>query len=132
MDVNSTYGKKAWRQLHKNAASYTEHVPEAATHKAAAIRPLTTITKTIQIRRHCWRSRDELISDVFLWTSSHGRTKAGQPAKTYIQQLSADTGCSLEYLPEAGESQWVRWRDMMMMTGCRLLGALFQWLTTLW
>ena len=39
------------------------------------------ITKTIKIRRtrhveHCWRSRDELISDVFLGTPSHGRAKA--------------------------------------------------------
>ena len=34
---------------------------------------LLPITKTIQVRRirltgHCWRSRDELISDVHLWT----------------------------------------------------------------
>ena len=34
---------------------------------------LPPITKTIQVRRtrhagHCWRSRDELISDVFVWT----------------------------------------------------------------
>ena len=43
---------------------------------------------------HCWRSRDELISDVLLWTSSHGRAKAGWPARTYIQQLCEDTGCS--------------------------------------
>ena len=39
--------------------------------KAAAVRPPTTITKTIQVRRtrhvgHCWRSSDELISDVLL------------------------------------------------------------------
>ena len=30
---------------------------------------------------HCWRSRDEFISDVLLWTPSHGRAKAGRPAK---------------------------------------------------
>ena len=40
---------------------------------------LPPITKTIQVRRtrhagHCWRSRDELISDVLLWTPTHGRT----------------------------------------------------------
>ena len=62
------------------------------------------ITKTIKIRRtrhagHCWRSRDELISDVLLWTSSHGRAKAGRLARTYIQQLSEDTGCSPEERP---------------------------------
>ena len=48
------------------------------------------ITKTIQVRRtrhagHCWRSRDELISDVLLWTPTYGRAKAGRPAQTYIQ-----------------------------------------------
>ena len=33
---------------------------------------------------HCWRSRDELISDVLLWTPTHGRAKALRPARTYI------------------------------------------------
>ena len=42
MDANKTYGEKAWRQLHKNAASNIEQVLEAAVHKAAAVRPLTT------------------------------------------------------------------------------------------
>ena len=47
------------------------------------------ITKTIQVRRtrhvgHSWRSRDELISDVLLWTPSHGQAKVGRPARTYI------------------------------------------------
>ena len=57
---------------------------------------LPPITKSIRIRRtrhagHCWRSRDELISDVLLWTPSHGRAKAGQPARTYyLQQLCVD------------------------------------------
>ena len=36
---------------------------------------------------HCWRSRDEFTSDVLLWIPSHGRAKAGRPARTYIQQL---------------------------------------------
>ena len=67
---------------------------------------LPPITKTIQVRRtrhtgHCWSCRDELISDVLLWTPSHGRAKAGQPARTYMQQLCEDTGCSPRDLPEA-------------------------------
>ena len=67
---------------------------------------LPPITKTIQVRRtrhagQCWRSRDELISDVLLWTPTYGRSKAGRPARTYIQQLSEDTGCSSEDLSEA-------------------------------
>ena len=62
---------------------------------------LPPISKSIKIRRsrqagHGWRSRDELIIDVQLWTPSHGRAKAGRPAPSYTQQLCAD-----EDLPEA-------------------------------
>ena len=67
---------------------------------------LPPITKTIKIRRtrhagHSWRSRDELISDVLLWTPLHARAKAGQLARIYIQQLCADTGCCPEDLQDA-------------------------------
>ena len=53
---------------------------------------LPPITKTIQIRwtrhaGHYWRSRDELISDVLLWTPIHGRAKAGRPAWTYSSSV---------------------------------------------
>ena len=90
---------KSWRQHPTNKQLYG-HLPP--------------ITKTIKVRRtrhagHCWRSRDELISDVLLWTPSHGRAKAGQPARTYIQQLCADTGCSPEDLPEAMDDREVWW-----------------------
>ena len=73
------------------------------------------IMKTIQVRRtrhagHCWRSKDELISDVLLWTTAYGRTKAGRPAWTYIQQLCEDTGCSPEDLPEAMNDR-EKWRE---------------------
>ena len=71
---------------------------------------LPPIKKTIQVRRtrhagHCWRSGDELIRDVLLWTPSHGRAKAGWPAKTYMQQLCIDTGCIPEDLLEAMEDR---------------------------
>ena len=71
---------------------------------------LPPITKTIQVRRtrhagHCWRSRDELIRDVLLWTPTHGRAKAGQPTRTYIQQLCEDTGCCPEDLSGDDERQ---------------------------
>ena len=73
-------------------------------HQLYGHRP--SITKTIQVRRtrhvrHSWRSRDEIISDVLLWTLTYDRAKAGLPARTYIQQLCEDTGYSPEDLPEA-------------------------------
>ena len=76
---------------------------------------LPHITKTIQVRRtrhagHCWRSRDELIRDVLLWIPTHGRAKAGRPARTYIQQLCEDTGCCPEDLPWAMNDR-EEWRE---------------------
>ena len=73
------------------------------------------ITKTIQARRtrhggHCWRSKDELVSDVLLWTPAYGQSKAGRPAWTYIQQLCDDTGCNPEDLPEAMNDRET-WRE---------------------
>ena len=96
---------KSWRQHHTRHQLYG-HLPP--------------ITKTIQVRRtrhagHCWRSRDEPISDVLLWTPTYARAKAGRPARTYIQQLCEDTGCSPEDLPEAmndGEKWRERVRDI--------------------
>ena len=76
---------------------------------------LPPITKTIQVRRtrhagHCWRSRDELIRNLLLWTPTHGRAKAGRPAWTYIQQLCEDTGCCPEDQPRAMNDR-EEWRE---------------------
>ena len=50
---------------------------------------------------HCWRSKEKLISDIhiiLLWTPTNGHTSFGQPAKTYIHELSVDTEYHLEDL----------------------------------
>ena len=72
-------------------------------------------TKTIQGRltRHagyCWRSGYKLISDIFQRIPSHGRAKVGWLARTYIQELRADTGCRLEDLPGAMDDR-DEWRE---------------------
>ena len=91
---------KSWRQ-HPTRHQLYGHLPP--------------ITKTIQVRRtrhagHCWRSRDELMSDVLLWTPTYGRAKAGRPARTYIQQVCEDTEYSPEDLPEAMNDR-EKWRE---------------------
>ena len=90
---------------------------------------LPPITKTIQVRRtrhagHCWRSRDELIRDVFLWIPTHGRSKAGRPARTYIQQLCEDTGCFPEDLPRAMNDR-EEWRERVI--DIRATSAIWWW-----
>ena len=94
---------KSWRQ-HPTRHQLYSHLPP--------------ITKTIQVRRtrhagHCWRSRDELISDVLPWTPTYGQAKAGRPARTYIQQLCEDTECSPENLPEAMNDR-EKWRERVV------------------
>ena len=88
---------------------------------------LPPITKTIQARRtrhagHCWRSKDELVSDVLRWTSAYGQSKAGRPARTYIQQLCEDTGCNPEDLPEAMNKRET-WRERERGSGVSVLAA---------
>ena len=83
---------KSWRQ-HPTKHQLYGHLPP--------------IMKTIQVKQtrhagHCWRSRDELTSDVLLWTPTHGWA--------YIQQLCADTGCSPEDLPEVMNDR-EKWRE---------------------
>ena len=90
---------------------------------------LPPITKTIQVRRtrhagHCWRSRDELIRDVLLWTPTHGHAKAGRPARTYIHQLCEDTECCPEDLPRAMNDR-EEWRERVR--DIRATSAIWWW-----
>ena len=96
--LDGNYTRMLWAILNK---SWRQHPT-----KQQLYGHLPPITKTIQVRwtrhmGHCWRSKDELISDILLWTPSHGRAKAGRQARTYIQQLGAHTGYSLENFPGA-------------------------------
>ena len=58
---------KSWKQ-HPTRRQLYSHLPP--------------VTETIQARRtrhagHCWRSKDEIVSDVLLWTPAYGQSKAG-------------------------------------------------------
>ena len=110
---------KSWRQ-HPTRHQLYGHLPP--------------ITKNIQVRRtrhagHCWRSKDELISDVLLWTPTYGQAKAGRPARTYIQQLCEDTGCNPEDLLEAMNNR-EKWRERVR--DIRAGGTTWWWWWWLW
>ena len=112
---------KSWRQ-HPTRHQLLGHLP--------------TITKPIRVRHtrhagHCWRSRSQLISDVHLWTPTHGRAKAGRPARTYIQQLCEDTLLSrrpawgderLGKVVREGQGYPCYQHDMMRMILCLEVG----------
>ena len=110
--LDSNYTRMLWAILNK---SWRQHPTKQQLYGR-----LLPITKTIQVRRtrhmgHCWRSKDELISHVLLWTPSHGWAKAERPARTYIQQLCTDTGYCLEDLLGASDDRdrsWERVREI--------------------
>ena len=82
--LNGNYTRMLWAIVNKSLKKHST--------KQQLYGHLSPIMKTIQIKwtihvGYCWRSKDELISNVLL---------VGRPARTYIQQLCADTGCSLE------------------------------------
>ena len=118
-------------RLERVAAGIGLHVNAVKTEYMCGHLP--PITKNIKVRRnkyagHCWRSGDELISNILLWTPSHGRTKGGRPARIYIQLLCANTGCSLEDLPETMNNKYRWWKrdpcwrcDMMMVILCYVI-----------
>ena len=119
--IDTNYGEKAWQQLHKNAArksstAITRECCEQILNKSGRQHStkqsqygyLPLFWKTIQVSwsrhgQHYWRSKDELISDIFLWNASHGQAKAGWLARFYTQQLWADTGCCLEDPPPGND-----------------------------
>ena len=125
------YGCTTWtltKRTEKKLDGNYSRIPWAILNKSRRQHPikqylyghLLPITKTIQVRWtrhavHYWSSRDEFISDILKGTASHGRTKAGRPARTYKQQLCADTVCSHEDLPGAmddREGWWERVREI--------------------
>ena len=114
--LDGNYTRMLWAILNK---SWRQHPTRDQRYGQ-----LPPITKTIQVRRtrhagHCWRSREELISDVLQWTPTYGRAKAGRPARTYIQQLCEDTGCS----PEPCQRWWTIWRSGGRGSGISVLAA---------
>ena len=88
---NETLGGKVKWVLQKGAACTFIKILKVTLHKTAPVKSLTFhLTNHARRVRHvgqCCRSKDELISELFLWTSTYGRASVGQPAKTSIHDL---------------------------------------------
>ena len=87
---------------------------------------LTQITSVIKERRtrfagHCYRSKDEVVNDLILWTPKHGNAKVGRPSKTYTKQLTEDADCQLEDLPRAMEDREYWTGRVNMVRAIRLI-----------
>ena len=76
--------------------------------------------------------KDKFIIDVLLQTPTHRCASVAQPARTYIQQILADTECHLEELPWAMDERNRLWvcvceRERERVMEFRAVGATWCW-----
>ena len=85
------------------SANCFEQIQPAAHHETRAVWLSTSHLTNYQRRyvENSFRNKDELKSDISLWTPVHGCSSVGLSARAYIHQLKADMRCSLEDLSES-------------------------------
>ena len=107
LDSNKMLREKVKEGIQKNAMCCLEQILEATPLKTAVVPPLSLhlINHSSKMNKTCWRSKDELISDVLLLTFTYGCARVGQPAKTSIHQLCENTGYILEDLPRVMDNR---------------------------
>ena len=86
---------KSWKQHHTEQQLYG-HSP-----------PISQIIQDEQdMLAHCWKSKDELISNFLLWNPTHRSTRVARPkSNAYICQHCENTRCRLEDLPRVTEEK---------------------------
>ena len=111
-----------------------EQVLAATPHKTPTVRPPAPYHENYsstanQTCRTLLEKQRWLIRDVLLWIPTHGRAKAGRPARTYIQQLCEDTGCCPEDLPRAMNDR-EEWRERVR--DIRAASTIWWWWKLIW
>ena len=81
LDFNKTPGEKVRWEQYKNVACCFELILEAVPYKTTVVQSLTSHRTNLLLG-----SKDEFISNVLLWTPTHGHTSVGQLAKTCQKQ----------------------------------------------
>ena len=85
---------------------------------------LPPITKTIQVRParragHCWRSKDELISDVLLWTPAYAKQKQDDQLEHTYSSFVRIRDVALK----TGQKRWIIWKSGERGSGISVLAA---------
>ena len=87
LNSNETHGEKARWELHENITCFESNIAQSSNCTATSLPSHKSPNKPNGL---CWWNKDELITDVFLWTPAHGRARVGWSAKTNIYQRRLD------------------------------------------
>ena len=84
---------------------------------------LPRFSTTIRKRRHrfsvhCWRSKNEVASDLVLWEPKHGKRSVGGQARTFVDLQEVDIGLPRDSLPVAMDDR-VGWSKRAMWSRLR-------------
>ena len=101
---------KSWKHHHTKQQLYGHWLP---------------ISEIIQLRwarhaGHYWWSKDKLLTDVIQWTLTNGHASVGRLARTYLHQLCARSGCSLEDQPRGMDGMDGWWKTGKSMLAARI------------
>ena len=73
--------------------SWREHPTRQRLYGKLPLLSNTIVNSRMRFAGHCFRSQDELVSQLLTWQPTHGKSNVGRPHKTYPQQLVEDVGC---------------------------------------
>ena len=107
--LNGNYTRMLRAVLNK---SWRDHITNKELY--GNLLPIVDVIRERRLRfiGHCWRSKEELISQTILWKPSHGYHSIGRPRKTYIDQLLTDIGLEYNDLPKLLDDR-TSWKDMV-------------------
>ena len=95
--IDGSYTRMLRAALNK---SWIDHLSNAELYGNIPRVTATIRQQRLRFAGHCWRSKNELSSEVLLWEPSHRKCSRGRPKKTYVDQLIADTACTYEDLAD--------------------------------
>ena len=107
--IDCSYTRMLRAALNK---SWTDHLSNAELYGNIPRVTATIRQQRLRFAGHCWRSKNELSSEVLLWEPSHGKRSRGRPRKTYVDQLIADTAYSYEDLANLMDDR-DRWKELI-------------------
>ena len=107
--IDGSYTRMLRAALNK---SWTDHLSNAELYGNIPRVTATIRQQRLRFAGHCWRSKNELSSEVLLWEPSHGKRSRGRPRKTYVDQLIADTAYTYEDLANLMDDR-DRWKELI-------------------
>ena len=93
--------------------TWRQHITNEVLYAGLPRTSATIRERRVKFSGHCWRSKNEVASDLILWEPKHDKRSVGGQARTFVDLLEADTGVPRDCLPAAMDGR-VGWRKKAM------------------